>query len=107
MKTRVSLPGVLLMAVALVFLVRGVSAGEHLPIQLKGYDSEGNIVTITQDQNSTVPYSPKATCSVCHDYGQISLSYHVDQGRMVISDSWGQANGRPDFVLSNGMFGGW
>jgi hypothetical protein len=107
MKTRLALFAVLLATPTFALSMRSVASAEHPPISLKGYDNEGNIVTITQDQNSTVPYSPKATCGTCHNYSEISLSYHVDQGRSVISDSFGQANGRPEFVLSNGMFGGW
>ena len=96
----------------MAFLVLALGASElsaqhPLPIDLKGYDAGGNVVTITPDSNSTVPYSPKATCSGCHDYDLISQSFHVAQGKSEIDDDYGQSHGRPDFVLSPGMFGGW
>lgn len=97
-----------LLATATLLLGAGAANAQHpFPIDMKGYDASGNIVTITPDTNSTIPYSPKATCGTCHDYDTISLSYHVEQGRSVMSDDYGPPNDRPDFVLSPGMFGGW
>ena len=76
-----------LIGTAFGIMTKDCLAQHPFPIDLKGYDDQGNIVTITSDSNSTVPYSPKATCSTCHEYDTINQSYHVDQGKSIISDN--------------------
>ena len=74
----------------------------HEKIILKGFD--GNPLTI----DSKIPYSPKRTCGVCHDYERITRGYHFQQGRMdgtgkiVISDTFNQ---KYFWNLSSGMYG--
>jgi hypothetical protein len=99
---------VALVTLPLLVLTARIGRAQHpFPIDLKGYDGDGHVVTITPTENANIPYSPKATCSGCHDYDTIALSYHVQQGRTVIDDAYGHSHDRPDFVLSPGMFGGW
>ena len=77
-------------------------APTHPKIILKGFD--GNELTI----ESTSPYSPKKTCSVCHDYDRITQGYHFQQGRtngaekIVISDTFDQ---KYPWNFSSGMYG--
>ncbi|MBN2061250.1 MAG: hypothetical protein JW882_12625 [Deltaproteobacteria bacterium] len=69
-------------------------------------DYEGNEI----DLNNPVPYSPKNTCGVCHDYDEITMAYHFQQGRI---DSDGSLIVRDDkdprkpWLLSDGMYGKW
>ncbi len=74
----------------------------HKKIILKGFD--GNPLTL----DSKMPYSPKKTCGGCHDYDQIILGYHFQQGRtdgtgkIVISDTF---DPKYSWSLSSGMYG--
>jgi hypothetical protein len=74
----------------------------HKEIILKGFD--GNPLTL----ESKMPYSPKKTCGICHDYEQITNGYHFQQGRtdetgkIVISDTF---DPKVPWNLSSGMYG--
>ena len=82
-------------------------AQHPFPVDLKGYDADGQVVTISPAENSTVPYSPKQTCGVCHDYAAITSGFHFQQGLDEMSDDYGSTHGMPEFVTSPGMFGKW
>ncbi len=74
----------------------------HREIILKGPDGS------SLAPGSKMPYSPKKTCGVCHDYEHITNGYHFQQGRtdgtgkIVVSDAFD-----PKFPwnLSSGMYG--
>ena len=90
-------------------LVMGVQAdAKHpFPISLKGYDADGNVVTITPTENATVPYSPKQTCGTCHDYAEVTKGFHFQQGYDEMSDDYGVTHGKAPFISSPGMVGKW
>jgi hypothetical protein len=74
----------------------------HKKIILNGFD--GNPLTL----DSKMPYSPKKTCGGCHDYDQITLGYHFQQGRtdgtgkILINDTF---DPKYSWSLSSGMYG--
>ncbi len=74
----------------------------HEKIVLKGFD--GSPLTT----ESKLPYSPKKTCGACHDYDQITKSYHFQQGRtdgggkIIVSDAF---DSKRPWNLSSGMYG--
>jgi hypothetical protein len=92
---------------AMMLLAMPADAQHPFPVSLKGYDADGNVVTITPSENSTIPYSPKATCGTCHDYAAITEGFHFQQGYTQIADDYGTTNGKAEFILSPGMYGKW
>ena len=93
---------------ALLLVLASVADAKHpFPVSLKGYDADGDVVTITPDENNTVPYSPKATCGTCHDYDEVTKGFHFQQGADVMADDWGVKNGKAPFISSPGMVGKW
>ena len=95
-------------AVGLLFGVATTADAQHpFPIQLKGYDADGEVVSISPTENSTIPYSPKQTCGTCHNYAEITKGFHFQQGWDEISDDYGETHGMPPFVSSPGMAGKW
>jgi hypothetical protein len=74
----------------------------HEMIILKGFDG------IPLGIDSKMPYSPKKTCSICHDYDRITNGYHFQQGRtdktrkIVMSDTF---DSKFSWNLSSGMYG--
>ncbi|MDM8545288.1 hypothetical protein QUF61_02225 [Candidatus Venteria ishoeyi] len=58
--------------------------------------------------NSGQPYSPKTTCGTggCHDYEQITHSFHFETGRDEARDDFGALRQLPQLV-SPGYFGGY
>lgn len=58
----------------------------------------------------TAPYSPKNTCGACHDYDEITMAYHFQQGRC---DSCGKLlvdddmDSKKPWIISHGMYGKW
>lgn len=103
------------------------TVGSYPGIPLR--DATGAVITAT----STVPYSPKQTCGMCHDYGSgwttstktqynrsgdilsydvpypqhgVSAGYHFQQGRNIDwDDTQRTAYGLPEFTSSAGMYG--
>ncbi len=79
-------------------------ASEHPEFVLLDY--EGNEVAL----RGTVPYSPRNTCGECHDYDEITMAYHFQQGR---TDSRGNLlvkddmDPRKPWLISRGMYGKW
>ncbi len=77
-------------------------APQHEKVIIKGFD--GSPLTI----HSKIPYSPKKTCGVCHDYDRITNGYHFQQGRtdgtgkIVVSDTFDQ---KYPWNLSSGLYG--
>ena len=77
-------------------------APSHEKIVLRGFD--GSPLTL----ESNLPYSPKKTCGICHDYNRITNGYHFQQGRtdgtrkIITSDTYDL---KYPWSLSSGLFG--
>lgn len=109
MEPRCRLRGILLAIVfaglCCFFGGRGLLATEHLDVPLK--DRFGEPIT----PESKEPYSPRKTCSGCHDVDHIANGYHFQQGRtnadgeIIVKDDF-FADGRK-FIKSPGMYGKW
>lgn len=91
----------------ILVMVTQANARHPFPISLKGYDADGNVVTITPNENATVPYSPKQTCGTCHNYAEVTKGFHFQQGYDQISDDYGVQHGKAPFISSPGMVGKW
>ncbi|MFW6164499.1 MAG: formate dehydrogenase N subunit beta transmembrane domain-containing protein, partial [Planctomycetota bacterium] len=67
-------------------------------------DAERNPI----DASSTVPYSPRQTCSSpeCHSYEEIERGMHFVMGHDRMSDDWGAKHRGEPWHLSPGMAGG-
>lgn len=97
---------VLLAFLTLSFLLVPISISPQTPshkkIVLRGFD--GTPLT----PESKIPYSPKNTCGVCHNYELITRGYHFQQGRtdrygkIAVSDSYDE---KYPWNLSSGMYG--
>ena len=87
-------------AAVLLTAAAGVAWGAH-PADVLLRDPSGRPLTAA----STVPYSPKATCGVCHDYDKIAGSYHVQQGWDELRTA-AQKEATP-WAQSPGMAGKW
>ena len=92
-------------AMGMTLLYAATSHAAHpFAVKLKKYDGTDIVA------GDNVPYSPKLSCGVCHDYIRITQGYHFQQGRtdgsgaIVVSDTF---NATKPWILSNGMFGKW
>lgn len=67
-------------------------------------DAERNPI----DASSTVPYSPRQTCSSpeCHSYEAIEQGMHFVMGKDAMADDWGATHRGEPWHLSPGMAGG-
>jgi hypothetical protein len=68
------------------------------------YDEDGNIINPTKGINADKPYSPRQTCSKCHDYDKITQGFHFQQGKGEDPDSVMKA--RFQWVSTPGNYGG-
>ncbi len=120
------------------FLAAAATAGVvGLASQVAARTTSGDVTLLDVNGNpvagTTNPYSPKATCGGCHDYGStwttatktqynragakvsydvpypqhgVSAGYHFQQGRNVDwDDTQRSAYGLPPFTSSPGMYG--